>query len=51
VFLIIGPIAASLTSVYPDKATLEKSPARVRRAMLILQIESKISTPKKDKLP
>jgi hypothetical protein len=28
VFLIIGPITASLTSFYPDKATFEKSPAQ-----------------------
>ena len=27
-FLISAPIAASLTSVYPDKATFEKSPAQ-----------------------
>tara|TARA_B100001059_G_scaffold221790_1_gene245109 strand:+ start:44 stop:190 length:147 start_codon:yes stop_codon:yes gene_type:complete len=28
VFLIIGPITPSLISVYPDKATFEKSPAQ-----------------------
>ena len=32
VFLIIGTITASLTSIYPDKATFEKSPAQSKNS-------------------
>ena len=42
VFLRTGPKTASLTSVYPDKATFEKAAAQRKRASLALQIKSKM---------
>ena len=32
-FLIIGPITPSLTSVYPDQATFEKSAAQRKKSL------------------